>query len=164
MGNLCGKPESAAGGGGGEAYASVQDREQLQPSSTKQPPPAPTPPLFPQNVKLQQGTAESPQPPTAQPPGTPSVPVSAAPPQVPSTPLSLGSEISDILHAAHLELKSRSSLRFEDHYELNKIIGHGAFAKVSICTHLRSQRQFAVKAVQKNLEDTTGKQREGGCL
>jgi hypothetical protein len=41
--------------------------------------------------------------------------------------------------------------------------GHGAFAKVSICSHKDTKEKFAVKAVQKNFEDP-GKQREGGWL
>ncbi|KAF5836831.1 kinase-like domain-containing protein [Dunaliella salina] len=70
-------------------------------------------------------------------------------------------QISDTLQAAHLELKNNSTRNFEDYYVLDKVIGHGAFAKVSICTSRSGQKQFAVKAVQKNHEDTTGKQREG---
>lgn len=69
--------------------------------------------------------------------------------------------IAETLHAAHLELKTNGTRNFEDFYKLDKIIGHGAFAKVSICTSLATQQQYAVKAVQKNKEDLTGKQREG---
>jgi len=59
-----------------------------------------------------------------------------------------------------VELEKNHGRKFEDHYVTSKLIGHGAFAKVSICTDKESKEKYAVKTVQKNLEDP-GKQREG---
>jgi calcium-dependent protein kinase len=60
-----------------------------------------------------------------------------------------------------VELEKNHGRKFDDYYVTSKLIGHGAFAKVSICTDKETKEKYAVKTVQKNLEDP-GKQREGG--
>jgi serine/threonine protein kinase len=75
-------------------------------------------------------------------------------------PRSKGSEISQALAAAEQELKQGGARKFGDVYSVGKIIGHGAFAKVSVCTHTASQEEFAVKSLGKNYEDLH-KQRRG---
>jgi hypothetical protein len=67
-------------------------------------------------------------------------------------------EIEQALTEARAELDCSRSRAFADEYDMGKMIGHGAFARVQISTHQQSGVQFAVKAVQKN-DDL--KQREG---
>mmetsp|Transcript_11680 Transcript_11680/g.20735 ORF Transcript_11680/g.20735 Transcript_11680/m.20735 type:complete len:520 (+) Transcript_11680:218-1777(+) len=73
---------------------------------------------------------------------------------------------SDVIQAAmvaakaELEKNAKAERVFEAFYTVSKLIGHGAFAKVSICTSLENKEKLAVKTVQKNLEDPV-KQREG---
>lgn len=67
-------------------------------------------------------------------------------------------EIEQALTKARAELDCSRTHAFVDDYDMGKIIGHGAFARVQICTHQQSGEQFAVKAVQKT-DDL--KQREG---
>lgn len=68
------------------------------------------------------------------------------------------------LAAAKVELEANAAKRrrFEEHYSIGKLIGHGAFAKVSTCTNNETQAKLAVKTVQKNPEDPN-KQRDGAC-
>lgn len=93
--------------------------------------------------------------------------LSAHLPRYPAT-ITTPDAISATLSAASRELESGSVVRpgssFEDAFELAKVIGHGAFAKVSTCTRRSTGEEFAVKAVIKNPEDTSGKQREGECV
>ncbi|KAJ9522840.1 hypothetical protein QJQ45_023626 [Haematococcus lacustris] len=86
----------------------------------------------------------------------------AAPSSVPSRPVAAtpADPIQVALGNAKVELAKNVSQKFEDVYSISKLIGHGAFAKVSICTHLSSNAKYAVKVVQKNIEDPV-KQREG---
>ncbi|KAL6763509.1 kinase-like domain-containing protein [Haematococcus lacustris] len=86
----------------------------------------------------------------------------AAPSSVPSRPVAAtpADPIQVALGNAKVELAKNVSQKFEDVYSISKLIGHGAFAKVSICTHLSSNAKYAVKVVQKNIEDPA-KQREG---
>eukprot|EP00775_Hariotina_reticulata_P011602 gene11602-11746_t len=67
-------------------------------------------------------------------------------------------DIEQALTEARAELDCSRTRAFMADYDMGKIIGHGAFARVQICTHQQSGVQFAVKAVQKN-DDL--KQREG---
>jgi hypothetical protein len=55
---------------------------------------------------------------------------------------------------------SQTGRTFDAFYTASKLIGHGAFAKVCICTHHETKEKLAVKTVQKNLEDPQ-KQRDG---
>lgn len=80
----------------------------------------------------------------------PSQPVSA----LPSTP------VDNALRLAKLELTKNKGVFFHDQYLLNKLIGHGAFAKVWSCTHRATNEVFACKAVVKSVDDPA-KQREG---
>ncbi len=70
--------------------------------------------------------------------------------------------IQTALASARVELErnQQQHRKFEDHYQTSKLIGHGAFAKVCICTHNETKEKYAVKTVQKNHDDP-GKQREG---
>lgn len=68
--------------------------------------------------------------------------------------------IDAALSSARHELE-RCGKDFESHYTVSKLIGHGAFAKVSICEHKTSHTQYAAKVVSKN-HDEPEKQREGG--
>lgn len=70
------------------------------------------------------------------------------------------SERSLAIAAAEQELKKGHQHKFSDQYSVGKLIGHGAFAKVSSCTHLTTKQQYAVKAVTKNY-DEMHKQRTG---
>lgn len=79
---------------------------------------------------------------------------SVAKAQAPSNP------IDQALASAKVELEKNHHKKFDDFYTTSKLIGHGAFAKVMICTHKESQQRYAVKTVQKNLEEPA-KQREG---
>lgn len=69
-------------------------------------------------------------------------------------------EVEKSLAEARQELDAARQRVFEDTYQIGRIIGHGAFAKVQACTHIKSGQEFAVKTVQKSPEDL--KQREGG--
>lgn len=64
------------------------------------------------------------------------------------------------LQEARKELEKNAGLDFNDSYRASKLIGHGAFAKVMVCTTKDGRDKYAVKTVQKNLEDPQ-KQREG---
>lgn len=68
-------------------------------------------------------------------------------------------EVEKALAEARQELDAARQRVFEDTYQIGRIIGHGAFAKVQACTHIKSGQEFAVKTVQKSPEDL--KQREG---
>eukprot|EP00983_Pelagomonas_calceolata_P108773 1159491-Pelagomonas_calceolata.AAC.30 len=181
MGNLCGKPEVPAG-----TYVVQQQRLNDLEAIERGLAPAKAAVATP-GEQQQLSTTQQQQPPTTQQQQQDAAPLKAA--ALSSTTGGGGSNqnsaasnivtssntgkpsfsaptdlISETLQAAHLELKNNSIRNFEDYYVLDKIIGHGAFAKVSICTCRNgSQQQYAVKAVQKNPEDTTGKQREGRC-
>lgn len=64
------------------------------------------------------------------------------------------------LAEAATELKKNKGIDFETLYTVSKLIGHGAFAKVSICEHKSTKVKYAAKVVQKNLDDPE-KQRDG---
>eukprot|EP00798_Chlamydomonas_sp_ICE-L_P021962 gene21962-29013_t len=68
--------------------------------------------------------------------------------------------IDQAIEAAKKELMKNQGKRFADFYTVIKLIGHGAFAKVSTCTQNSTQEKYAVKSVNKNLEDPE-KQRKG---
>ncbi len=72
------------------------------------------------------------------------------------TPVSLD-EIETALLNARQEISTKS---FLDKYKIGKIVGHGAFAKVMVCTNKATGEQFAVKSVQKSVDDVET-QREG---
>jgi hypothetical protein len=69
------------------------------------------------------------------------------------------SAIDAALDLARKELKRSKGKDFESTYTLGKLVGHGAFAKVSVCEHNQTKARFAAKVVIKNLEDP--KQVEG---
>ncbi len=69
--------------------------------------------------------------------------------------------IEGALADAQKELDRNRGHDFNDRYKVSKLIGHGAFAKVMVCSHKDTHEKYAVKTVQKNLEDPA-KQREGG--
>jgi serine/threonine protein kinase len=71
-------------------------------------------------------------------------------------------EVEKALAEARHELDAARQRVFEGAYQIGRIIGHGAFAKVQACTHLQSGQEFAVKTVQKIEDDL--KQREGGSF
>ncbi len=164
MGNLCGKPASAAAG----PYVQQQQQQQQQQSDQGQQHVAAkgeVPSTDPQQQAVNNSPPLQQQQQQPQPqPQVEEVPVDTLKAAAHGKPRSFSAPrdpIAETLHAAHLELKTNGTRNFEDFYKLDKIIGHGAFAKVSICTSLATQQQYAVKAVQKNKEDLTGKQREG---
>jgi calcium-dependent protein kinase len=68
--------------------------------------------------------------------------------------------IDAALADAKKELEKNKGQDFHNKYKVSKLVGHGAFAKVMICSHVDTNEKFAVKTVQKNLEDPQ-KQREG---
>eukprot|EP00798_Chlamydomonas_sp_ICE-L_P018948 gene18948-25518_t len=68
--------------------------------------------------------------------------------------------IEQAMENAKKELVKNAGKKFADHYALSKLIGHGAFAKVSMCTHNATKESYAVKAVSKMTADPH-KQREG---
>lgn len=68
--------------------------------------------------------------------------------------------IGAALQSARHQLGKNMLDSFADTYIHSKLIGHGAFAKVMICTHRDSTEKRAVKTVQKNLEEPA-KQRGG---
>lgn len=80
----------------------------------------------------------------------------AAPAKVPGP----SDVIDHALADAKKELDKNKGHDFHDTYKVSKLVGHGAFAKVMICSHKDTNDKFAVKTVQKNLEDPQ-KQREG---
>jgi serine/threonine protein kinase len=71
-------------------------------------------------------------------------------------------EVEKALAEARQELDAARQRVFEDAYQIGRIIGHGAFAKVQACTHIQTGQEFAVKTVQKSEDDL--KQREGELL
>ncbi len=72
----------------------------------------------------------------------------------PLTPIDLS------IASARRELEKNKDVVFESRYTTSKLIGHGAFAKVSICEHNTTKIQYAAKVVTKNADDPD-KQREG---
>ena len=68
-------------------------------------------------------------------------------------------EIEVALCQAREELDAAGQHCFADDYTTGRIIGHGAFCKVQVCTHNQTGQECAVKVVQKT-EDNL-KQREG---
>lgn len=68
--------------------------------------------------------------------------------------------IDAAIDSARKEIIKNAGVSFESVYSCSKLIGHGAFAKVSICEHRSSKQTYAAKVVAKNLEDPA-KQREG---
>lgn len=68
-------------------------------------------------------------------------------------------EIEIALTQARAELDASAQKCFADDYATGKIIGHGAYCKVQVCTHNLTKQEFAVKAVLKAADDL--KQREG---
>ncbi|GAX75024.1 hypothetical protein CEUSTIGMA_g2470.t1 [Chlamydomonas eustigma] len=70
------------------------------------------------------------------------------------------SPIDAAIAAARKELDRNKGVNFESVYTTSKLVGHGAFAKVSICEHNQTKAQYAAKVVTKNLEDPE-KQKEG---
>lgn len=68
--------------------------------------------------------------------------------------------IDQSLNDAKRELEKNKGLDFHDKYKVSKLVGHGAFAKVMVCSHKDTHEKYAVKTVQKNLEDPQ-KQRDG---
>lgn len=88
-------------------------------------------------------------------------PPSQSPVALPAAPVhSKESSINEYIDAARKELTKNAGTSFESLYSCSKLIGHGAFAKVSICEHRSSKHTYAAKVVAKNLEDPA-KQREG---
>ena len=68
-------------------------------------------------------------------------------------------EVELALVSARQELEESQGRAFSQFYSIEKLVGHGAFAKVMACTELATGQQRAVKIVQK--ESDCGKQREG---
>ena len=88
--------------------------------------------------------------------------VSTAPPTKPSIKKMSAQPVSPIdaaIASARKELEKNKGVNFELVYTASKLIGHGAFAKVSICEHNQSKAQYA-KVVTKS-QDDPDKQREG---
>jgi hypothetical protein len=83
-----------------------------------------------------------------------------APPTPAATSTHSETSIDESLDAARKELAKNTGMSFESIYSCSKLIGHGAFAKVSICEHRSSKHTYAAKVVAKNLEDPA-KQRDG---
>ena len=98
----------------------------------------------------------------AQPAAAPASSAAQAKPNVKLTSTSAPSQspIDIAIAAARKELEKNKGINFEDRYTSSKLIGHGAFAKVSICEHNETKAQFAAKVVTKSVEDPE-KQREG---
>lgn len=69
-------------------------------------------------------------------------------------------EIEVALCAARSELDAGLHRSISEEYTLGKIIGHGAYCKVHSCTQIKTDQEFAVKAVTK--DEDNPKQREGG--
>lgn len=86
----------------------------------------------------------------------------AAPPQPKQTkaPAPPASPIEVALAAAKKELERNKGKDFESLYSIGKLVGHGAFAKVSVCEHIQTKTQYAAKVVLKNQDDPE-KQRDG---
>lgn len=70
------------------------------------------------------------------------------------------SPIDKAIASARKELEKHNGTNFESVYTCSKLIGHGAFAKVSICEHNQTKALYAAKVVTKNQDDPE-KQREG---
>ena len=70
------------------------------------------------------------------------------------------SPIDKAIASARKELEKHKGTNFESVYTCSKLIGHGAFAKVSICEHNQTKALYAAKVVTKNQDDPE-KQREG---
>lgn len=67
-------------------------------------------------------------------------------------------DIEQALAEARAEVDSCMQRRLANDFDLGKIVGHGAFAKVHICTERKTGKLYAAKSLQKNSEDL--KQRE----
>ena len=90
-------------------------------------------------------------------------PKAGAQPKTPSPKVNSAADIIEQhLASANQELARGLNVDFLNTYKVSKLIGHGAFAKVMICSHKDTKERYAVKTVQKNLEDPQ-KQRDGGC-
>jgi hypothetical protein len=74
---------------------------------------------------------------------------------------SCADDVELTLRAARAELDSSLQKSFYDDYICGKIVGHGAYCKVQVCTHNQTGQECAVKAVIKNADL---KQREGAHL
>jgi len=72
------------------------------------------------------------------------------------------SPIDKAISSARKELEKNTGVNFESVYTCSKLIGHGAFAKVSICEHNQTKAMYAAKVVTKSQDDPE-KQREGQC-
>lgn len=70
-------------------------------------------------------------------------------------------DIEIALSAARTELDASAQRSFCAAYTVGRIIGHGAYCKVQVCTHNQTNQEFAVKAVAKAADL---KQREGAHL
>jgi calcium-dependent protein kinase len=68
-------------------------------------------------------------------------------------------EVELALVSARRELEKSEGRQFSQFYRIDKLVGHGAFAKVLSCTELATGQQRAVKIVKKDSD--CGKQREG---
>lgn len=137
-----------------EKEASGQEAE----TTPLPPPPPPTHNIYSNGTQNQQqtspvkgveATSGAPTPAT-----TTATSAKAAPPQPPQSPIEAS------MSAARLELEKNAGIHFESVYSTSKLIGHGAFAKVSICEHRQTKDTYAAKVVAKSLEDPN-KQREG---
>ena len=73
------------------------------------------------------------------------------------------SPIDAALDKARKEILKNKGVHFESMYTTSKLIGHGAFAKVSICEHNQTKAQYAAKIVTKSADDPD-KQREGAWM
>jgi hypothetical protein len=74
---------------------------------------------------------------------------------------SCADDVELALQAARAELDSSLQRSFYDDYSSGKIVGHGAYCKVQVCTHNQTGQECAVKAVVKNADL---KQREGASV
>ncbi|PNH04139.1 Calcium-dependent protein kinase 32 [Tetrabaena socialis] len=97
-----------------------------------------------------------------QPAGQPAGPVGSKPAAARKEPGPMD-VIEQALTDAQRELDKNRGRDFNDTYKVSKLVGHGAFAKVMICSHKDTHEKYAVKTVQKNAEEPA-KQREGAFL
>jgi len=100
---------------------------------------------------------------TVVPPVSTAVPVVSTPAivkQAPPREKGPAEVIEAAIADAKKELEKNRNLQLTDKYRISKLIGHGAFAKVMVCADKDTHEKFAVKTVQKNVEDPN-KQREG---